>query len=272
MKELLFLIGLDVPEQKRRCRDAAGVLYDCTYTKMSEPNWLSERKVFDYAVNVGFDDKALMVKFNSKDSIVHRTQMSTHVERLVHHNLTVAVSPLNSRSRYTMDHTDGNPHTLEELAAMAAAKMPVLPPNPRVFIVVDGFERALDGVETSAAEFYASTERMLAALEGVWNLVHKASRFVYIGGYANHEYPGRMNRATPRFVEFNAAAKRAVEANNKMSKRPRWAFLDGMAMTLGRPDFRPILERRGNETSGTAFMIATAAFDLACGDQVFVGK
>ena len=72
----------------------------------------------------------------------------------------------------------------------------------------------------------------------------------------------------PRFVEFNAAAKEAIAANNAMAGRPKWAFLDAMAMTLGRPDFRPVVERRitGNATSGTAFMIATAVFNLVCAD------
>ena len=269
MDELLFLLGLKVPQQQRQCRDAAGVLYDCTFSKMSEPNWLSERKVFRHAVNVKFDDHTLMAKYNAKDSILHRTQMSVHRERLRHHKLDINVSPLNSRVRHTVDHINGDAYTLEELRAMEAAKLTKLPPNPRVLIVIDGFARILDGAEASAAEFATSTAAMLSTLVEVFRVVHSSSRFVYVGGYASHEYPGRTNRAMPRFVEFNAAAKGAIAANNVMAGRPKWAFLDAMAMTLGRPDFRPVVERRitGNATSGTAFMIATAVFNLACIEQ-----
>jgi hypothetical protein len=268
MDELLFLLGLKVPQLQRQCRDAAGVLYDCTFSKMSEPNWLSERKVFRHAVHVKFDDHTLMAKYDAKDSILHRTQMSDHRERLRHHKLDIKVSPLNSRVRHTVDHINGDAYTLEELRAMEAAKLTKLPPNPRVLIVIDGFARILDGAETSAAQFATSTATMLSALVAVFSIVHPASRFVYVGGYASHEYPGRTNRAMPRFVEFNAAAKEAIAANNAMAGRPKWAFLDAMAMTLGRPDFRPVVERRitGNATSGTAFMIATAVFNLVCAD------
>ena len=90
--------------------------------------------------------------------------------------------------------------------------------------------------------------------------------------FAIHEFPGRPYRALPRFVEFNRAARRALRAERARTSNARappaqWRYVDGMAMTEGRVDFRAQHERNGGDAAtsgGVAFSIATAVFNGAC--------
>lgn len=181
-----------------------------------------------------------------------------------------------SRDGATSSTTTNLTTTLEGLADRVEAQMY---PNGvkdlnatrlRALIVVDGFARVMEGAESSVAEFELSTAAMLHELRNLTSSLHPTSRLLYVGCCGIHEFPGKPYRGTPRFIEFNNAAQRAIAADRMEREKAAtasWHYVNAMPLSLARPDFRVQIERNGGRDAtvgGVAFSIATAILNGAC--------